>query len=145
MQKKAQQIFDFMNVVEQMCLVKRDIIRSDGAPDTTADHTLKMAFLLMMILPYLQSPIDVRRCYELILVHDLAEVCAGDVPLLTLESCADARAAKEQREIDAIEKYREALPPEIGEKIYDLYKIFTVKIFIWVIAAQLHNKSWWIR
>ncbi|MDR1338183.1 MAG: HD domain-containing protein [Rickettsiales bacterium] len=121
MQDTALKIYEFMNTVEKLCYVRRDILRRDGAKETDSDHIMKLAFLLLMVLPYIKQPIDAQRVLELALVHDLVEADAGDISRLKSERSADVRAQKKAMEMAAIEKYRGELPAPIGQKIYDLF------------------------
>lgn len=113
------QIIDFMKVVEKLCLVKRDILMTDGKLESDADHILKLCYLVMMVSPYLQSKVDYTRMLEMALVHDLVEAQAGDCPLCSQNS--ELKALKKQKEQAAIEHYKSMLPVPLNDKIYDLF------------------------
>ena len=73
MQNKVAQIFEFMKVLDKVCLVKRATLLSDGTPETDSSHTFKLAFWMMLIYPYLKHKYDYTKLLELALVHDIAE------------------------------------------------------------------------
>lgn len=115
------QIINFMKTVEKLCLVKRDILMSDGRPETDADHILKLCYLVMMVSPYLKSPVDYTKMLELALVHDLVEAKAGDIPLAYQNANPDSKKLKKQKELEAIEHFKTLLPEPLNERIYDLF------------------------
>lgn len=55
MQNNVAKILDFMRAMERVCLIKRDTLMSDGSPETDAAHIFKLAFLIMLVYPYLQK------------------------------------------------------------------------------------------
>ncbi|MDR0803660.1 MAG: HD domain-containing protein [Rickettsiales bacterium] len=121
MKNAAEKIYDFMNTVEKLCYVNRDIFRKDGTKEPDSDHIMKLALLLMMVMPYVKQPINAQKVLELALVHDLVEADVGDTPRLQSDHCPDIRAQKKAKEMAAIIKYRDLLPEPIGQKIYDLF------------------------
>lgn len=62
--KNALKIVEFMKTVEQLCLVERDNLMSSGRQETDADHIFKLAFLVLMIHPYLKSRPIVPKCWN---------------------------------------------------------------------------------
>jgi putative hydrolase of HD superfamily len=117
----AEKIYGFMDVIEQLCHVRRDIYRRDGVKESDSDHIMKLSLLLLLVLPYIKQPVDARKVLELALVHDLAESDAGDTPRLQSDHSPEIKAMKKIRETEAIQKYRDALPEPIGRKIFDLF------------------------
>ena len=55
MQENVAKILDFMRAMERVCLVERDTRMTDGKPETDAAHIFKLAFLVMLVYPYLQK------------------------------------------------------------------------------------------
>ena len=76
--KKIDKIINFMRVLEEVCVVKRDLLLFDGTTENDAMHIFKLSFLVMMIAPYLKNKIDYTKMLELALVHDIAESKTGD-------------------------------------------------------------------
>ena len=46
--------------------------------DSNADHTWRMAMLLTIIEPHLSQPIDFKKAMQMLLIHDIPEIIAGD-------------------------------------------------------------------
>lgn len=59
--------------------------------ENDAEHSWHLAMMVMLLSSYADEPIDVGRTLELVLVHDLVEIYAGDTPLY------DTVAGKDQQ------------------------------------------------
>jgi putative hydrolase of HD superfamily len=127
MQKTVGDIVDFMNVIERVCLVKRDTLLSDGTPENDAAHIFKLAFLVMLVYPYLQHKYDYSKLLELALVHDIVEGVTGDCPRSAQVANPQRKTEKEKNERAAIESYRQMLPPPLDERIYNLFMEYESK------------------
>ena len=119
--KNALKIVEFMKTVEQLCLVERDNLMSSGRQETDADHIFKLAFLVLMIHPYLKRPADCAKMLELALVHDLVEARTGDYSLSAQTARPELKARKKAAEKEAILYYRSVLPPPLNERVYGLF------------------------
>ncbi|MBP5352656.1 MAG: HD domain-containing protein [Alphaproteobacteria bacterium] len=127
MQNKVEQIFDFMRVLDKVCLVKRATLLSDGTPETDSSHTFKLAFMVMLIYPYLKHQYDYARLFELALVHDIAEAETGDYPKAVQRAHPEIKAKKDAEEKAAMQRYSAMLPAPMNQKIWDLYQEYEAK------------------
>lgn len=91
---------------------------SDGRQESVAEHTYQMALMAVLIAPYLETQVALERTLKLIIVHDLVESIAGDIPFFEV---SDRKAQKAARERDAIEKIRAGLPGLVGQEVYELW------------------------
>ena len=123
----APSIVEFMKIVEKLCAVTRDTRLRCGAPESDADHILKLCWLVMLVTPYLKVRLDSARMLELALVHDLVEAWSGDFSLSAQEAHPELKKLKAQKESEAIEHYRAQLPEPLGEKIFNLFMEFENK------------------
>ena len=123
----SKKIIGFMDTVEKLCHVKRYTLMQNGENERDSDHIMKLSFLAMMIAPYLKKPLDTAKMFELVLVHDLVEADAGDVPVFDQMKNPDLKAEKKKRELAAIERYRAMLPAPLGDKVYDLFMEYEKK------------------
>lgn len=64
MQDTVAKITDFMQVIERVCLVKRDTLMTDGSTENDAAHIFKLAFLIMLVYPYLQKNMIINGCWS---------------------------------------------------------------------------------
>lgn len=120
-------ILEFMKVLDKVCLIKRATLLSDGTTETDSSHSFKLAWLLMMIYPYLKHKYDYTRLLELALVHDIAEAETGDCPKSVQRAHPEMKKLKDIQELEAMQKYRDSLPAELGGRIYDLWREYEDK------------------
>lgn len=70
---------------------------------------------------HLEQPVDVEQTLKMIIVHDLIEAEAGDVPFFETGARKAAKAGKER---EAIEKIRRMLDEATGQEVYELWHEF---------------------
>ena len=128
MQNKVEQIFDFMRVLDKVCLVRRATLLSDGTVETDSSHTFKLAFMVMLIYSYLKHKYDYARLFELALVHDIAEAEVGDYPKAMQRAHPEIKAKKDEQERAAIERYSSLLDEPLKSKIKNLYDEYEAKL-----------------
>ena len=123
-----------MQVIEQILLVIRlgeklkRILRhswlSDGRHESVAEHTWRMSLMALLVAPHLDTELDVERLLKMVIVHDLVEAIAGDIPVFDLIADSTARTLKHQREVDAMAEIVDMLPDINGEEINLLWSEF---------------------
>ncbi|MBO6281039.1 MAG: HD domain-containing protein [Alphaproteobacteria bacterium] len=127
MQNKAEQILQFMKVLDKACLVERATRLSDGRFETDSSHTFKLCFWCMLVYPYLKHKYNYTRLLELALVHDIAEAETGDCPRSVQRRHPEMKAQKDLNEREAMLKYKNMLPAPLGEQIMTLYQEYEGK------------------
>ncbi len=127
MQSRIAQIFDFMRILDKVCLVKRATLLSDGTVETDSSHTFKLAFMIVLIYPYLKHQYDYGHLLELALVHDIAEAETGDYPKAMQRAHPEVKAKKDAEERAAMQRYSALLPAPAGQKVWDLYEEYEAK------------------
>lgn len=125
--KKVDKIINFMRVLEEVCVVKRDLLMFDGAEENDAMHIFKLSFLIMLIAPYLKTPVDYTKLLELSLVHDIAESKTGDYTAANQIAHPELRAEKKKKEDLAIKEIKALLPAPLNKKINALYREYEQK------------------
>lgn len=127
MQDKVAEILEFMRAMERVCLIKRDTLMSDGTPETDAAHIFKLAFLVMLVYPFLQKKYDYTKLLELALVHDIAEGITGDCPRSAQIVHPERRKEKERQEQEAMLLYKKMLPEPLNERIFALFSEYEAR------------------
>lgn len=94
---------------------------SDGRHESVAEHTWSTCLLAMLLHSKLEQPVDLNRVIQMLVVHDLVEMYAGDVPVFEE---GHRRAAKMSTEVAAMERIAEELGPNIGRDIKELWEEF---------------------
>jgi putative hydrolase of HD superfamily len=118
---RAQTLLAFLKTSERLKLELRHSWLSNGRQESVAEHSWQMALMAVLLHPELTVPVDLGHTLELILVHDLVEAEAGDVPFFEQ---SERKATKHQRELQAARNMRAALGPPVGERIHDLWQEF---------------------
>ncbi|MCM1322714.1 MAG: HD domain-containing protein [Acetobacter sp.] len=125
--KKIDKIINFMRVLEEVCVVKRDLLLFDGTTENDAMHIFKLSFLVMLITPYLKSNVNYTKMLELALVHDIAESKTGDYTAANQIAHPELKEEKQKRESVAIREIKNLLPIPLNKKIYTLYQEYEKK------------------
>lgn len=125
--KKVDKIINFMRMLEELCLVKRDLLLYDGTTETDAMHIFKLSFLVMLIAPYLKKDVDYTKMLELALVHDIAESKTGDYTAANQVTYPELKKEKQEKEAKAMEELKAMLPLPLNHKINELYQEYENK------------------
>lgn len=117
----AGRILDFLAFSERLKRELRHSWLADGRRESVAEHCWQMALMAMLVHRELEHAVDLGRALRLVLVHDLVEAEAGDVPSFETGERRDLKAARERR---AIEGIRDRLPGDTGAELFDLWHEF---------------------
>lgn len=118
---KVRKILSTLALAEALKKELRHSWLSNGRQESVAEHTYQMALMAVFVAPYLDAPVNIERTLKMILVHDLVESLAGDIPFFEV---SDRKAQKAINEKAAIEKIREMLPSEVGAEVFELWHEF---------------------
>ncbi|MEH0158469.1 HD domain-containing protein [Limibacter armeniacum] len=121
MKKEITAIRNFLKESEKLKFELRHSYLSNGRVESVAEHCWQLSLLAMMITPYLKVQVDTLRLLKMIVVHDLVEIYATDIPLTESLSNPEIKKQKELNEKKAMEKIQTLLPKLIGEEVFDLW------------------------
>jgi putative hydrolase of HD superfamily len=122
---EAAALLDFLALSERLKTELRHSWLSDGRRESVAEHCWQMALMAILLHPKLAMPVDLGHTLQLILVHDLVEAEAGDVPFFER---SERKATKQARERAAAANMRARLGPPTGELIHDLWEEFEARV-----------------
>ncbi|GAB4513708.1 MAG: HD domain-containing protein [Roseibium sp.] len=109
-------ILAFLQATEQL----KDTIRSGstrkGRPESTAEHSWRLALMALLFQEELAG-IDMLRLLKLTIVHDLGEAISGDIPA-PLQKPDDDRPARERRDFVTL---CAPLPDDIASEMLALF------------------------
>lgn len=94
---------------------------SDGRRESVAEHCWNMSLLAILVHPHLEHPVDLERALRMVIVHDLVEAEAGDVPFFEV---SERQTSKLAREAAAMERITGILPAPSGATIAELWHEF---------------------
>ena len=106
----------FIREAERLKDTLRSGFTTQGAAESTAEHTWRVCLFALAFSDMLQS-IDLERLLSLLILHDLGEVYEGDVPAIH-QGVDDGRDARERADFW---KLTADLPDDLGEKFRDLF------------------------
>ena len=122
--REVERILKFMNIAERLKLELRHSWLSNGRQESVAEHCWQMAIMALLIHRHLAVPVNLEKLLKIILVHDLVEAEAGDVPFF---ETGDRKRSKAVRERAAIQSIRDAAGGATGEEIFQLWCEFEDK------------------
>ncbi|MFC7785353.1 MULTISPECIES: HD domain-containing protein [unclassified Rossellomorea] len=120
-------ILDLIKLGEKLKSEMRHSWLSNGRQESVAEHTWRVSLMAMLIEPYLTQKVDSAKLLKMIIIHDLVEAEAGDIPAF---DTMNDRIAKEQKAINerkSIEKIKEMLGNALGNELYTLWFEFEEK------------------
>jgi putative hydrolase of HD superfamily len=89
--------------------------------ENDAEHSWHLALMVMTLVEYAEAGIDLPRTLEMVLVHDIVEIDAGDT---IAYASAPEKAAQAERERAAAERLFGLLPWDQGARIRALFEEF---------------------
>ncbi len=120
-------ILEVIKLGEKLKSEMRHSWLSNGRRESVAEHTWRVSLMAMLIEPYLNQAVDSARLLKMIIVHDLVEAEATDIPAFDTMNNADLKKQKQINELKAIEKIRDTLQGSLGEDVYNLWMEFEHK------------------
>ena len=115
---------EFLLEIDKLKSVLRRSLLIDGSRvENTAEHSWHLAMAVMVLAPHAPHGVDAIRAMEILLVHDLVEIDAGDTYIYD----EAGRADKEARERTAADRIFSLLPPEQAAWIDELWQEYEAR------------------
>ncbi len=118
---EVQSILKLMNLAERLKSEMRHSWLSSGRRESVAEHSWQMALLALLVNKHLENSVDIEHTLKMIIVHDLVEAEAGDIPFFETGPRKEQKAECEQQ---AIENIRDMIDSQTGQEFYDLFQEF---------------------
>lgn len=101
-------------------VLRQTYLIHDQRHENSAEHSWQIALMALTLVEFSLEPIDILRVIQMLLLHDLVEIDAGDT------YCYDAAANQEKslREEDAAKRIFGLLPDEQAEEYHNLWREF---------------------
>ena len=100
---------------------------SNGRQESVAEHTWRVSLMAVLIEPYLEQKVDMAKLLKMIIIHDLVEAEATDVPAFDTMNNEKIKKQKELNELKAIENIKNTLQGVLGLEVYNLWIEFENK------------------
>ena len=127
MRKKLEDIYKVIKLGEKLKSEMRHSWLSDGRQESVAEHTWRVSLMAMLIEPYLTEKVDIGKLLKMIIIHDLVEAEARDIPAFDTMNNEQRKKEKELSERKAIENIKNTLQGDLGEDIFNLWIEFEHK------------------
>ncbi len=113
--------FEFTIEIDKMCdILRRTVLINKSRRENDAEHSWHIAVMAQLFTEYTKEEINVGRVVQMLVVHDLIEIYAGDTFAYDVKGNED----KEEREKLAADKLFAILPEDQGRQIRLLWEEF---------------------
>jgi putative hydrolase of HD superfamily len=137
---KPTEIIEFMNIAEGLKRELRHSWLSDGRRESVAEHVWSMSLLALLLFEELEIEVDQLKVLKMIIIHDLVEVYAGDMP--SFEAAAGGQDQKEIAEQEALEKLLKKITNKsLASELEELWFEFENKSTLEAKFAQACDKA----
>jgi putative hydrolase of HD superfamily len=92
---------EFILEIDKLKGVLRRTYLPTGRPENSAEHSWHLAMAALLLAEYANQKVDIGRVVQMLLVHDIVEVDAGDTFLYD-EAAEQQKAAREQQAAERI-------------------------------------------
>jgi putative hydrolases of HD superfamily len=125
---RLDQQLEFLRVVDALKRVERmtRLIQQPGEiarRENSAEHSWHLALMAMMLVEHANEPVDLVRVLQMILIHDIVEIDAGD----TFVYDSNAMIGKAEREALAAERIFGMLPEDQKDELFSLWYEFEAR------------------
>jgi putative hydrolases of HD superfamily len=118
-----QQLSFLIEVDRLKTILRQSPLAAVDRRENDAEHSWHLALMVMVLAEHADEKIDVGHTIELVVVHDLVEIYAGDTPLYDVEMGAD----QAEREAAAAEKLFALLPGDQAARLRALWDEFEAR------------------
>lgn len=101
-------------------VLRRTMLTDSSRRENSAEHSWHLALCAIALQEYAAEPVDLLRVIQMLVVHDLVEIDAGD----TFAYDAAANVSKAERERAAAARIFGLLPPDLGGELRALWEEF---------------------
>ncbi len=117
MTRLEQQLLFIKEIDQLKDIYRRSYLLSQNRKENSAEHSWHVAVMALLLKDHADCEINVGRVVEMLLIHDIVEIDAGDT------FCYDEKGKQSQydRERKAAERIFGLLPDDQGKRLFDLW------------------------
>ena len=117
--------FAFLTEADRLKSVSRANVLMDlSRPENSAEHSWHLALYALVMAPQAEPEVDIGRVIRMLILHDLVEIDAGDVPIHAQNGDAHHGAAQLAAEEAAADRLFGLLPAPLGAELRALWSEF---------------------
>lgn len=121
-------ILQVIALAEKLKYEMRHSWLSNGRQESVAEHTWRMSLMAILVEPYLDQKVNIEKLLKMVIIHDLVEAEAGDIPAFDTMNSHELQLQKQKNELEAILNIKQTLTGSLGEELYDLWMEFEAKV-----------------
>ncbi len=119
MANRDHKIIEFLKIIEKCKTIERRIYCSQvRRRESDAEHSWHLAMFLILFSQTFAAKYDIFKAVKIALIHDLAEIYAGDVFTFDLEG----QKKQKPKEEKAAGKLFAKLPPDLAQEFSQLFR-----------------------
>lgn len=122
-ERLAAQLTFLIEVDRLKTVLRQSPLAAAPRRENDAEHSWHLALMVILLAEHADEPIDVGRTVQLVVVHDLVEIYAGDTPLYD----AVGAATQVAREQEAAERLFGLLPKDQAGSMRELWDEFEAR------------------
>lgn len=120
-------IMQVLRLAEKLKFEMRHSWLSNGRQESVAEHTWRVGLMAVLIEPYIEVKLDMAKLLKMIMIHDLVEAEAKDVPAFDTLFDTERKEQKQLAEQTAMENIKAMLEEEPGKELQELWLEFEAK------------------
>lgn len=115
-----QQIRFILELDKLKSVLRQNYLLEQDRHENTAEHCWHLALMALLLAEYAETELNLGHVLELLLIHDLVEIYAGDTYCYDEDETQD----QEEREAQAAEKLFGLLPLDQSTRLHELRNEF---------------------
>ncbi|MEI6241896.1 MAG: HD domain-containing protein [Chlamydiota bacterium] len=120
MDDRESSLINFIHLSEGLKNELRNGCTSTEKPESVADHTWRVSFMVLLFAQFLDQKISLEKALKMAIVHDLAELITGDKPCFFYERQQE-KQDKFDQELKAMKHIESLLPEKVGNVLFELW------------------------
>ncbi len=120
----AEQIAFLVEIDQLKTIIRQNLIADGSRQENTAEHSWHLAMCALILAEHANEPVDIGKVVQMLLIHDLVEIDAGDT---FVYASAEQLAAQDHIEQAAAERIFGLLPIDQGARLRALWEEFEAK------------------
>jgi putative hydrolases of HD superfamily len=120
----AEQIAFLVEIDQLKTVIRQNLIADGSRQENTAEHSWHLALCATILAEHANEPVDVSKVVQMLLIHDLVEIDAGDT---FVYATAEEIAAQDGKEQVAADRIFGLLPIDQGARLRALWEEFEAK------------------
>jgi len=116
--EKLEQQLAFLREIDQLkSVVRLSPLINRSRRENSAEHSWHLAMYALVLAEHAAAPVNILRVVKMLLIHDIVEIDAGDVPF----HVPSTHAGQGEREEQAAERLFGLLPEEQAHEFRELW------------------------